>query len=564
MPANASAFGSRQAWLLFAILLFAYGWLFNWSESLNNPNEMVRVYTVRAMVEQHSYSIGTRDERGNDSGPIYSQWGYVNDKALVCNNPAEKPPHCAGKLYPAKAPGVMFVGFFPHALLRGLFQRAGWGEPSKAMVVWWLRFSCVIIPSIFAWLWLRGHLAARMITPGIALIAVLAAALGSLSLSYGQMFAGHQVSGLALLLSFGAVVAAGDRGNLPAVALAGFAAASAITIEFPAAPPAILLILWLLARRRQMRDIAWISLGALLPTLLLAHCNWRSFGAPWHLSYAHLENPEFVKEMAPGIFGFHLPTVEKIKGSLVSPFTGLFFWAPWMVFLALFPLVFRRPVALKSASGWLTDRRGEAGVALLICLYFLAFQCSHSLWRGGWVVGPRYITAMVPFAAIVCAHALDALPTLPQRLIAPIFAAFSLTAICVTGLASAVSQGFPPEVYNPLPEVVGPLLSHGWISSNLAMHWKIPGLYSALPYFIALVSGGIWLSWSASVGRSMRSRLATTAVIIGLFAFGTAGLWRIDGGRTQDDRDGTVRFLMRMWTPPEPPGAHKLAEVKAK
>ncbi len=564
MPATASAWSSRKAWLLFAILLFAYGWLFNWSESLNNPNEMVRVYTVRAMVEQHNYSIGTRDERGNDSGPIYSQWGYVNDKALVCNNPAEKPPHCAGKLYAAKAPGMMFLGFFPHALLRGIWQRAGWGQPSKAAVVWWLRFSCVIIPSIFAWLWLRRHLASRLVTPGLAIIAVLAAALGSLSLTYGQMFAGHQVCGLALLLAFGAAVSAGDRSNGGPVALAGFAAASAIAIEFTAAPPAILLVLWLLTRRRQIRDIAWISLGALLPTLLLAHGNWRAFGAPWHLSYAHLENPEFVRDMAPGIFGFHLPTADKVTGSLISPFTGLFFWAPWMLFLALFPLVFRRPPTAKPSASWLMDRRGEAGIALFICLYFLAFQCSHSLWRGGWVVGPRYITAMVPFAAIVCAHALDALPALPQRVIVPIFAAFALTAICVTGLASAVSQGFPLEVYNPLPEVVGPLLSHGWVSNNLAMHWKIAGLYSGVPYLAALLGGGIWLSLSASVGQSLRGKIGTTAVIISIFAASTTALWRIDGGRTQDDRDGTVRFLMRMWTPPEPSGARKLAEILKK
>ncbi|MFL5361941.1 MAG: hypothetical protein ACJ78U_13325, partial [Myxococcales bacterium] len=70
---------------------------------------MVRVYMARAIVEHGTYAIGERvavpGGRLRDTGPVYDEWGYVNDKALVCDEPGRSPPACAGKLYAAKAPG---------------------------------------------------------------------------------------------------------------------------------------------------------------------------------------------------------------------------------------------------------------------------------------------------------------------------------------------------------------------------------------------------------------------------------------------------------------------------
>ena len=94
---------------LFFLLLVAYGWLFVFFERINNPNELVRVYAARALIEEHSWSIGRRvpvGARFADIGPIHRDWGYVNDKALVCDDPGARPPFCAGKLYAAKAPGA--------------------------------------------------------------------------------------------------------------------------------------------------------------------------------------------------------------------------------------------------------------------------------------------------------------------------------------------------------------------------------------------------------------------------------------------------------------------------
>lgn len=561
--------------LLLALLAIGYAYLFPWSEATNNPNENVRLYMVRALAEHGTYAIGQRTALGPparagqgpahggyvDRGPVYDSWGYVNDKALTCDD-GGKPPDCTGRLYAAKAPGMGFLGVPPLWTLNHVWHLLGRAPPSKPLIVWWLRFCCVVLPSIVAWLWLARHLVATLARPRLGLAVVLVAAFGSLSLTYGQMFAGHQTSGLALLWSFAAIVRAGREPRPWQVVQAGFAAALAALIEFPTGPAAVILLLWLLVRRRRAQDLGWLALGALLPVAALAHFDTVAFGAPWHLPYGHLENPGFVQDIAPGVFGISVPNAEKTVGSLLSPFTGLYFWAPWMVLAWLgFAGVRRSPVVPGPSP---IDRRGEALVASLICLYFLYFQCSHSLWRGGWVVGPRYITAMVPFAAIAVARGLDSLTPRAFRAASLALAVSGAVAITVTGLATSVSQGFPFEIVNPLPEAVAPLLQNGWVAQNPLMHLGIPGPWSALPWFLALAVAIVWavllLEPEPLRRQSWPLRLAGVAFVLAVAGLGIAGLWHVGPGRTPLT-DRSVRFLMSVWTPPHPPGARIPADL---
>jgi len=229
--ATAHALPGRAALAVLGILLaLAHLWLFNWSEPTNNPNEMVRIHMVRAIAEHGMYAIGRRDlvqGRPVDSGPVYLDWGWVNDKAMVCEEPGKTPPWCSGDLYAGKAPGTSFLGVVPHLVLRAAFHAAGLGEPGKTVIVWWLRFTVVILPTLVAFLWLARHLTRRLDEPRLGLAVTLAAGLGSLSLTYSQMFAGHQPTAVALLACFAAIVAAGRTGRAWLVVLAGFAAAAA-------------------------------------------------------------------------------------------------------------------------------------------------------------------------------------------------------------------------------------------------------------------------------------------------------------------------------------------------
>ncbi len=544
--------------LLAVLLVMGYMWLFPWSEQIHNPNEMVRIYMTRAIVDHGTYAIGRRDLMANgqvrDHGLVHDQWGYVNDRALACDDPHGHPPQCSGWLYPAKAPGLSQLAVVPMWLQQRVF--AGLGVPlTKAWLVWWLRWSCVVLPTVLAWLWLAGHLRRRLADPWLGLAVVLAGAFGSLSLTYGQMFAGHQPGGLALLLCFAAVTRAHRDGHRGWVVLAGLGAALAVWIEFTMAPAAAILIGWLALRRRQWADLGWLALGGLGPVVGLGHFDTLAFGAPWRLPYSHLENPGFVRDMAPGFMGIHLPTAEKVGGSLWSPFTGLYFWAPWMVLAWLGPLGMRWRRHQGDSQPWWQSSRAEAAVAFAICLYFLFFQTTHALWRGGWVVGPRYITAMVPFAVLATAHGIDSLQGRAAALARWLLAVGGITAVIVTAAATAVSQGFPFEVYNPLPEVVGPLLRRGWVWSSPPLWLGAPAAWAALPWALALLAAAGWLASLATRRRigAMISAMAAAAVVV-------LALWHVqrEPPRTPAERAETVRFLMQTWWPPHPKGARPL------
>src|SRR5437868_7070705 len=297
-------------------MLAAYGWLFVFFERINNPNELVRVYAARALAEEQTWSIGRREirfARFVDVGRIHSEWGYVNDKALTCDVPGERPPRCSGRLFAAKAPAASLLGAPVLMVLRAF------GPPKKASAVFALRWVCVILPSVAFWILLRRWMLYSGVPEAAALVSMLCGSLGSLSLTYGQMFAGHQMAALAL----GAAFLCAFWRERPF--WFGFFCAVAVALEYPSAPAA--LILFLFARKRGLR---WMALGTLPWALVVAHFHWSAFGSLWSTPYSHLENPAFVRDIAPGFMGISAPTWERVYGSLFSPYLGLLFWAPWI------------------------------------------------------------------------------------------------------------------------------------------------------------------------------------------------------------------------------------------
>ena len=531
---------------LLALLLVASGWLFVYFDRLNNPNELVRVYMARAMLEHGTYAIGERraaDDGFRDGGPVYSDWGYVNDKALVCDDPRARPPSCSGKLYAAKAPGASFLA----VPVLGLLKLALGREPSRTAAVFLLRWVFCIVPTALFWIAMRRFLLRSGTPPPAALACALAGALGSLSFTYGQMFAGHQLAALGLGTAFLAAFWPAGSTSRPAptspraALLFGFAAGFAVCCEYPSAPAALLLGgAWLWFGRASPRALAMAALGAALPLLAMAHFHWSAFGAPWTTPYSHLENPEFVRDIAPGFLGISAPTWERFHGSLFAPYLGLFFWAPWIALaVGALPL--------------LLHKRHPAGTAAaLVVAYYLVFQVTHALWRSGWVVGPRYLTPVVPFAAAAVGLAIAQLTAAARPWAVALLGASGAAAIAATGLASTVCQAFPLEVYNPLVEVVWPLLSHGYVPRNLLQQAGVPGLWSALPVLAALATA-IALLLTAPlridpVARRPERLALAIAALLGL------AQWTATAGDSPA-HSGAVRFLASVWEPNPPPGA---------
>jgi hypothetical protein len=597
-------FGLLGDGALLLLLTVAYGWLFVFFPAINNPNELVRLYTARAMVEQHTYSIGTRtrlpDGRLDDRGPLFAAWGYVNDKSLVCDDPAAAPPNCAGRLYAAKAPATSWLEAPVVLAVDAAFRRTG-HAPSKDDYIFWCRWLVVILPTVVFWVLLRRFLLGLSVEPALAQAAVLAGALGSLSLTYGQMAAGHQLAALSLGFALVAGFArrgrgrAGEqpaevthRGDLRSFAV-GFFLALSVACEYPSAPAAALLGLgWLGLRRPSWRDLLAAALGAALPALLLLHFHHAAFGSPFSTPYNHLENQGFVRDMAPGLMGVSLPTFEKLWGGFFSPTLGLFFWSPWCA-LAV-------PAGLALLSGARSERRRTStdpgssppvpavaigALCALVVGYYCFFQLSHALWRSGWTVGPRYITPLVPFAAVTVALWAQRFPAHARPIAAALLGGTGAASVLATGLASAVCQGFPFEAYNPLPEIVLPLLSHGWLPRNPLQALGVPGLLSGLPYFAALGIACALLLWTplfaGTAGLAGHGSPGTPAWKTGPDAFTghvaearRAGLWRglvlllllavgqwtASAGTTAEGPKGAA-FLSTQWAPRHPPGAHE-------
>ena len=527
-------------WRLFALLIVASGWLFVYFDKLNNPNELVRVYMARALLEHRTYAIGERRRAGAsfyDTGPIYSDWGYVNDKALVCDDPGAQPPACAGKLYAAKAPGASFLAVPVLAVLEGVLRRV----TTRTESVLALRWVLCIVPTALFWVAFRRFLLLRGVSAATALACTLAAALGSLSFTYGQMFAGHQLAALALGTSFVAAFWEWTATSPRFALLSGFAAGLAVCCDYPAAPAAsIVMAGWVVSRRISWRTAGLAVLGALPPLLLMAGFHATAFGSPWSTPYSHLENPGFARDISPGVLGISAPSWERFVKSFLLPPLGLFFWSPWI------------PLAL-GAAPLLLRRRHAAGVtAIGVVAYYLLFQVTHALWRSGWSVGPRYVTPIVPFAAAAVAFAIAELDAHGRTWALALLGGAGAASVLATGIASSVCQGFPLEVYNPLVEVVAPLLAHGYVAPNLLQVAGVPGLWSALPA-LAAIAIGIALLLTAPLRIAPEARAPYRAALV-VAALLVVAQWTATSGDAPEHA-AAVRFLASVWQPNPPPGA---------
>ena len=574
------------------LLLIAYGWLFVFFPGINNPNELVRLYMARAIAERSTYAIGQRDRtpsgRIYESGPLLAEWGYVNDKALACRDAGERPPYCTGTLYPAKAPGTSFLEVPVVAGVNAISAGALHRHPTKDEYVFWTRWLVVILPTVIFWLWLRRFLLALQVDPAIALTTVLAGALGSLSLTYGQQAAGHQLSSLFL---GGALLAAlWPKRSRPA--LLGFCLGAAVCSEYQAAPAGALIgLAWLLTARPPLRAVLQAALGAAPPLGLLFHFHAAAFGSIFRTPYSAVENPGFVQDLSPGWMGISLLSGERAWGSLISPTLGLFFWAPWTLLALPAGLLLWRgararsvdPSTIASATiasstvassrvaaparhpdwqGRLRARLGAEGPALVsfaVVAYYLLFQLNNSLWRSGWTVGPRYLTPLVPFAVVAIARWLQRLEPGARPLGLGLLAGAGTAGIAATGLASAVCQGFPPEAYNPLREIVLPLLAHGFLPRNPLQWLGVPGLWSGLPYFAALalaIAASLRAPLLLEAAPGLDAPLRRRGVAIGCAVAAALLLaqWTSHAGETPEGPKGAA-FLASQWVPRLPPGA---------
>ncbi|MFH1532278.1 MAG: hypothetical protein ABIK09_16250 [Pseudomonadota bacterium] len=487
---------------------------------INNPNERVRIYMTAAMVDHGSFIIGWRESHHRsfkDVGPVYERWGYVNDKALVCDDPELEPPDCPGPLYSAKAPGTSFLAVPAYAAYSVIGDTDDYRE-----VTLFLRLALMVFPGLL-FLWgFRRYTSRWVEDPWLLDVGTLGLGLGSMFTTYSHMVAGHQLTALLLFAGF-ALAEIGSRPETVRrrhllVILGGMATAMSVVVEYPsvvgAAAVGMMILVRALRTRRWTLLLAFCA-GCVPPAFLMGWFHTAAFGAPWRTAYTTLENPQFVKDIAYGFMGIRAPELENLRGSFLAPYNGMFFFAPW--FALIVPAVLALPWLFRRLRG--PTVLGAASTATAVVLLFTLFITCHSLWRGGWTLGPRYIVGFVPFAAfliLLWLETLDGLGRGPARFL---LAGLVLVSIAVTGASSLVTQGFPTAFYNPLREATLPLIGGGYATRTLGHAVGLSGAWAWAPVGVAL----LWITWHIGAGIMDRGpRLLRPFAVLG--ALGLAGV----------------------------------------
>ncbi len=464
----------NRIWLL---VLFAYVSVFPYSPGINNPNENVRVYMTRALVEHHELGINK----------VEAEWGWVNDKAKI-----------GARLFSSKAPGTSLLGVPVLAVQTGLWHLLGWRSPSQLATTLALRLFAVMLP-MCGFLWAFWRHARRLSgQQGIADLLLIAVALGSLLYPYGIHFVGH---GLAAALSFGAFMVLAPQGTITdshrRAALGGLFAGLGVVFEYQNLLVAALLTIYVAARRPRL--LPSFLLGALPAVAILGVVHTLCFGRPWAFPYGHLENLDYQSQHMRGFHGAGLPSLTALVGVFFLPGFGFFACSPFLAVALL-------------ATGFLVVRgpRAEGLLCAAVLVVLGVFLAGIPNWRGGWSVGPRYIAATVPFLVVTLAYAWPRVARARLGHLAwSITAGLILAGVFVNALAAVIYPQYPPQLKNPAFQLLIRLPFEGFVPYSFGYAVGLKGLLSLLPT-VAAIGAAVGLALASARRRDDGEMLGET------------------------------------------------------
>jgi hypothetical protein len=373
----------RIAEWLFLLSLFAAAYFYagaGW-------NQNATFDLTRAVVERHTLII---DAYAGNTGDV----SYAN-----------------GHTYANKAPALSFLAAIPYAIIHA----AGITNLAIACYLCTL-FTCgVLFALIPALLYLEGR--RRGVDPlwsaGVALIVAFATEL----FPYSTVLMVMVPSGALMLIAL----------TTRRAWVAGFAAALATSMYYICAP-AMLVIAIARGRRSLFQFIG----GALPPLIGLALYQFVCFGGFFTNSMSKTD-PRFLAKGS--LFG--LPSFDALYGITLSPYRGLFFFAP-VLLLAIVPL-FREYAVLA------------------ISVAFFIFNLCYINWDGGFGVGARYLVPLIPLWGL-------ALLRLRLRKVAM---ALAVASLAINFAATAVDPQPSGTIPRPLTQYIVPLLLRGHFSPDV-------------------------------------------------------------------------------------------------
>lgn len=440
---------------------------------MHSANEWSRMFLVEALVDRREVEI---------TGSIRDH-GDINDKSRRDD-----------RYYSDKPPGTAFLAAPGIALRRVLG-----GAPDLRDDTRWARILGGALPTLLLLLLLRREMADLGVSAASRGLVLATYGLGSPGFTYAVLFYGHQLTAVLLYATWFAVrrrpVGPG------AAALAGFLGAFCLAVEYQSAVYlAPLAVVALVRVRPRVASIAAALAGAALPLVALGLYHQAAFGSPLKTGYSFVANPYFASVHAQGFMGVTHPKWTNLVGSLFLPSKGMLFWSPFLV------LGFAGLVSFARRVG-----RPDAALRLVMVALPVLFVSSMVYWDGGWTVGQRHLTPLVPFLVAPAGLLLDRSRT--ARVAGPALAAVS---VLLTGLATVVYPHLPENIPNPFHDLTVPLAAGGCVTRI--------GPGSAIPswaFLGAAAAGFLLLAVHAIVAWPDRwRRKVATALVLALLPLG--------------------------------------------
>ena len=456
-------------------IAIAYLYVFPYFPQIRSANELPRVYLVQAIVDDHTFAV----DRG------VQLWGNTADVS-----PSN------GHAYSNKAPGASFLAVPAFALLRLV------ASPGLAVTMWLCRVVAGVVPTLLFLGLLVGFL--ERITPDLRVrrLVAIAYALGSMAMTYSVLFYSHQLGAVCFASAWMLALDVADRKRgLGAMAAAGFLAGYAPCADYQAvfaALPVAIHVVWRMRawpRRELVKAIAVATVAALPPILLMLAYHAICFGSPWRTGYEASQT--FAHFHQHGFLGITALRWEAFTGSFVAADNGLVTLAPWLL-LAIPGAVYV----------WRKDRAMALACLAAIAIYVL-FVSSINFWRGGWGVGPRYITELLPFALPLVCGAIAAWRDKPWHLAGA--GALIVVGVTVYVLSTATFPYWPEAFKDPLYDVAFHLLRDNAVAGNVGSALGIEGVPGIVPYL--LVAFGV-VGWALQ--RLAGWRVVAVAAVVGV------------------------------------------------
>jgi hypothetical protein len=460
----------RRFFLLFAVV---YLYAFPYFDKLRSANEMPRILMTQEMVDRGVFYLDRR----------LSEFGSTGD---LSRGPDRH-------LYPNKAPGASFLAVPAYLACKAL------GFTSLRAVTWAFRVSASTLPALL-FLPVFYRFTRRFTDQEPARRTALAAyALGSSALPYGILFFSHQVAAACAGAAFVAAVSLVRRDARhpeDAAAATGLFGGLAVMMDYQAAMASVIIGLYVLVcGRRRIRNTILMAAGALPPAAALGMYHLIAFGSPLKTGYSY----SFDLVTRQGFMGMVGPSKVSTFSTLFLPANGIFVLMPWIV-LALVG-------AISIARDWEARRRvgAETLVALLIFATYVMYLSSlvPYMARGGWCVGPRYLTVCLPFVGWL---AVAGFAAADRRWWTSLLAqALVVAGGVVYVVAITTYPHWPETLANPLYELVFPLLHKGYAVHSLGTALGLHGAWAALPLYLFALGMMVWL-----LARGPRRRWAVT------------------------------------------------------